>query len=211
MQGCSAARVEHLCELEPQKERLHVADTADPDTYRTQRSAAVRNRNVILDVAHRLLASDPDVSMNEIAKQAGVGAGTLYRNFPKREALILAVYRHDVDVLIQSVDQHLANERNARDALIAWFNELAGYIRIKHGLGEALRTQEIQSSIATTYAPVLEAVTKLVDACIREGFASTETKPEDVLLLMGFLWRIDSSESAQTTRITDIVFRGIAP
>ena len=71
-----------------------------PVTYGTQRRAAARNRVAILEVAHELLAESAAVSMNEIAKRAGVGAGTLYRHFPTREDLILAVYRHDVQKLV---------------------------------------------------------------------------------------------------------------
>ena len=74
-------------------------------TYGTQRRAAARNRAAILEVAHDLLAESAAVSMNEIAKRAGVGAGTLYRHFPTREDLILAVYRHDVQKLVDSVDE----------------------------------------------------------------------------------------------------------
>ena len=77
-------------------------------TYGTQRRAAARNRAAILEVAHDLLAESGAASMNEIAKRAGVGAGTLYRHFPTREDLILAVYRHDVQKLVDSVDEVLA-------------------------------------------------------------------------------------------------------
>ena len=65
-------------------------------TYQTQRKAAERNHEVILGAARELLAASPSASMNEVAKRAGVGAGTLYRHFPTREDLILAVYRRDI-------------------------------------------------------------------------------------------------------------------
>jgi AcrR family transcriptional regulator len=126
--------------------------------------------------------------MNEIAKRAGVGAGTLYRHFPTREDLILAVYRHDVQKLVDSVDGALATHPPL-EAFTAWFETLAAYIRVKHGLGEALHNAAIQHAIDETY----------------------RLDPADVLLLMGYLWRVGPGQDgiAQGRRLTQIVLDGI--
>jgi AcrR family transcriptional regulator len=186
--------------------------TADqtPATYKTQRNAAARNRLAILEAAHELLAESADVSMNEIAKRAGVGAGTLYRHFPAREDLILAVYRHDVQKLVGSVDQILATHPPLA-ALTTWFETLAAYIRVKHGLGEALHNAAIQHAIDETYAPVVAAVTKLLNACVADGSVRPGLDPADILLLMGYLWRVGPGEEgiAQGRRLTQIVLDGI--
>ena len=186
--------------------------TADqaPTTYGTQRRAAARNRVAILEVAHDLLAQSPDVSMNEIAKRAGVGAGTLYRHFPTREDLILAVYRHDVQKLVDSVDEALATH-TPLEAFTTWFETLAAYVRVKHGLGDALHNAAIQHAIDETYAPVVAAVTKLLDACVTEGIVRPGLDPADVLLLMGYLWRVGPGEQGVTQgrRLTRIVLEGI--
>jgi AcrR family transcriptional regulator len=186
--------------------------TADetPATYGTQRKAAARNRLAILEAAHELLAESATVSMNEIAKRAGVGAGTLYRHFPAREDLILAVYWHDVLKLVGSVDQILATHPPLA-AFTTWFETLAAYIRVKHGLGEALHNAAIQHAIDETYAPVVVAVTKLLDACVRDGSVRPGLDPADVLLLMGYLWRVGPGEDgiAQGRRLTRIVLDGI--
>jgi AcrR family transcriptional regulator len=179
-------------------------------TYRTQRQAAAHNRLAILAAAHELLAESATVSMNEIAKRAGVGAGTLYRHFPTREDLILAVYRHDVHNLVGSVDQILA----AHPPLVAfttWFETLAAYIRVKHGLGEALHNAAVQHAIDETYAPVVAAVAKLLDACVSDGSVRPGLDPADVLLLMGYLWRVGPGEDgiAQSRRLTQIVLDGL--
>jgi AcrR family transcriptional regulator len=181
-----------------------------PGTYGRQRWAAARNRAVILEVAHDLFAESPTVSLNEIAKRAGVGAGTLYRHFPSREDLILAVYRHDVDKLVGSVAGLLA-KHSAIDAFQLWFETLADYVRLKHGLGEALHKAEIQEAISETTAPVTAAVATLLDACVAEGSVRPGLDPADVLLLMGFLWRVAPDESgvAQGRRMIKIVFEGI--
>jgi AcrR family transcriptional regulator len=181
-----------------------------PVTYRTQRRAAARNHLAILEAAHELLAESAAVSMNEIARRAGVGAGTLYRHFPAREDLILAVYRHDVRKLVDSVDKLLAAQPPLA-AFTAWFEKLAAYIRVKHGLGEALHSAAIRNAIDETYAPVIAAVTKLLDACVADNSVRPDLDPADVLLLMGFLWRVAPDEDGvrQGRRLTQIVLDGI--
>jgi AcrR family transcriptional regulator len=77
-------------------------------SHDTLRADAQQNRDRILKVAHDAFARSSDASLNSIAKQAGVGAGTLYRHFPTREALLLAVYRHDVQTLVDSVTAAIA-------------------------------------------------------------------------------------------------------
>jgi AcrR family transcriptional regulator len=148
--------------------------------------------------------------MNEIAKQAGVGAGTLYRHFPTREDLILAVYRHDVQKLVDSVDQILATHAPL-EAFTTWFETLAAYIRVKHGLGEALHNAAIQDAINETYTPVVAAVTKLLDSAVAGNSVRRGLDPADVLLLMGYLWRVAPGEDGvrQGRRLTQIVLDGI--
>ena len=178
--------------------------------YDTQRKAADRNHAVILEVAHDLLASSPTASMNEIAKRAGVGAGTLYRHFPTREELILAVYRHDMQKLADSVDE-LLKTHSPLDAFVTWFETLAAYIRIKHGLDQALHSAAVRSAIDESYAPVAAAVARLLDAGVADGSVRPGLDADDVLLLMGFLWRLPPGDDGreQGLRIMRIVFNGI--
>jgi AcrR family transcriptional regulator len=181
-----------------------------PASYGTQRQAAARNRASILEVAHDLLAESATVSMNEIAKRAGVGAGTLYRHFPTREDLILAVYRHDVGKLVDSVDEVLARYPPL-EAFTTWFETLAAYVRVKHGLGDALHNAAVHDAINETYAPVEAAVGRLLDACVADGTVRAGLDPADVLLLMGFLWRVAPGPDGleQGRRLTQIVLDGI--
>ena len=178
--------------------------------YETQRKAADRNHAAILEVAHDLLASSPTASMNEIAKRAQVGAGTLYRHFPTREDLILAVYRHDMQKLADSVDE-LLKTHSPLDAFLTWFETLAAYISIKHGLDQALHSAAIRSAIDDSYAPVAAAVARLLDACVADGSVRPGLDADDVLLLMGFLWRLPPGDDGreQGRRIMRIVFNGI--
>jgi AcrR family transcriptional regulator len=149
---------------------------------------AQRNHGHILQVAHDAFAESGTTSLNEIAKRAGVGPGILYRHCPTRETLILAVYRRDVQRLVDWVDD-LLSAQAPLDALRVWFHTLADYIRVKHGLGEALHNAAVQDAINETYAPVVAAVGQLIDACVADGSLRSDLDPADVLLLMGFLWR----------------------
>ncbi|MFC8178873.1 TetR/AcrR family transcriptional regulator [Rhodococcus sp. NPDC057297] len=184
--------------------------TAAGPAKQARRRDAARNRVAILEVAHALLSESPTVSMNEIGKKAGVGAGTLYRHFPTREDLILAVYRHDIRRLVDSVDAMLV-EHAPIDAFKYWFDTLADYIRVKHGLGEALHSAAIQNAIDETYAPVVDAVRLLLDACASSGEFRPDLDPADVLLLMGFLWRVGPTADGrdQGRRVTEMVLTGL--
>jgi AcrR family transcriptional regulator len=177
-----------------------------------QRSDAVRNREHILQVAHDAFAESSETSLNAIAKRAGVGPGTLYRHYPTREALILAVYQHDVRRLVDSVSEVLAAQPPL-EALQSWFHTLADYVRVKHGLGNALQTAAVKDAINATYAPVVNAVARLLDACVADGSVRDGLDPDDVLLLMGFLWRVPDGPAGgqQARRMMDIAINGMRP
>lgn len=176
------------------------------------RADAQQNRARIIQAAHDALAESADASLNSIAKRARVGAGTLYRHFPTREALILAVYRHDIGVLVDSVPEVLARHEPL-DAFRAWFERLAEYVRIKHGLGEALNSVAAQAIVNQSYAPVTAAVGQLLAACEAAGLMRPGLDPADVLLLMGFLWRVGpgAEGKAQAARLLGVVIEGFRP
>jgi AcrR family transcriptional regulator len=180
-------------------------------TPASKRADALKNREHILQVAHDAFAESGLTSLNEIAKRAGIGAGTLYRHFPTREALILAVYRNDIENLVNSVPKLLAG-RSAVQAFRTWFVTLAGYIRVKHGLGEALHSPAAREAIRGSYAPVIAAVDSLIRACAAEGSMREGLQAADVLLLMGFLWRVapDSEGREQAERMMVLVLEGLA-
>jgi AcrR family transcriptional regulator len=185
---------------------------ADRTRVHLRRSDAQRNRDHILQVAHDAFAKSGTTSLNEIAKRAGVGPGTLYRHFPTREALILAVYRRDMQRLVDSVPDVLAIHPPL-DAFRVWFHTLAEYVRVKHGLGEALHSAAIKDAINETYAPVVAAVGKLIDACVACQAMRPGLEPDDVLLLMGFMWRVEAGPEGkrQAERIIELVIDGLAP
>lgn len=183
-----------------------------PSTYGTQRRAAARNRVAIIEAAHELFADNPLVPLSEVAKLAGVGAGTLYRHFPTRDDLLLAAYQHDIERLTITADEMLARQSSAKAAFIEWFETLSAYVRIKHGLGDALHSAAAQDVISASWAPAIAAVTKLVDACVAEGTIAPGHDPADVIMLMSFLWRVanNADGAAQGRRLIATVFAGLA-
>jgi AcrR family transcriptional regulator len=166
----------------------------------------------ILEVAHHALAASPDASLNSIAKAAGVGAGTLYRHFPTRETLILAVYRHDIDQLVDSVPALLA-EKPPLQALRFWIEQLAADVHIKHGLGDALDAATQQEIMRDTYQPVIDAITRLLGACEEAHAVRPGVDAADVLLLAGSLWRIEPGPEAdaRASRVLDLLIDGLRP
>ncbi|MEU6343471.1 TetR/AcrR family transcriptional regulator [Streptomyces sp. NPDC046977] len=178
----------------------------------TQRSDARKNRQVILQVAHDVLAESPDASLNSIAKRAGIGPGTLYRHFPTREALILEVYQHDIGRLVDSVADVLA-AHTPLDALRQWFTSLTAYVRIKHDLGEALHSAAAQQVVSASWPPVTAAVGQLLDACERAGEVRPGIDPTDVIMLMSCLWRTPDSPdgAAQAQRLMELAIGGLRP
>jgi AcrR family transcriptional regulator len=174
------------------------------------RADAQLNRERILAVSYDAFADDPKVSLNAIAKLAGVGPGTLYRHFPTREDLILAVYRQEIQSLVEAAPAIL-DEHAPVDALRVWFLRLADLVRVKHGLGEALQTAAAQDVVDETYAPVTRAIGVLLEACERAGEVRTGLEPADVLLMMGFLWRVGPGDAGeeQARRVLDLAIRGL--
>jgi AcrR family transcriptional regulator len=174
------------------------------------RADARLNRERILSVAYKAFAEDPDVSLNTIGKLAGVGAGTLYRHFPTREDLILAVYRQELQSMVDSVHDLVA-EYPPLEALRVWLLRLADFARVKHGLGEALQTAAGKDVAHEADMPVTEAVAVLLQACEKAGQVRPGLEAADVLLLMGFLWSTAAGDAGeqQARRVLDLAISGL--
>jgi AcrR family transcriptional regulator len=172
------------------------------------RSDARENRARILDAARQALAEDGGTSMNQIAQRAAVGPGTLYRNYPTREALVLAVYQLDIDQLIDSVPGLLA-AGPPLEALRRWTTDLVEAMRRKHGLGDALSPGAQRSITENTYGPVITAITQLLDAGKRDGTIRADADPRDFLQLTGALWRAASGPEDRSQPMLTLILDGL--
>ncbi|KUN60464.1 TetR family transcriptional regulator [Streptomyces canus] len=172
------------------------------------RSDALENRARILAAAREALTADGNTSMNQIAQRAGVGAGTLYRNFPTREALVLAVYQDEVDRIIGTVPDLLAG-MPPLEALRHWTTDLVDAMRRKHGLGDALSPSAHLAISEQSYGPVIAAITEILDAGNKDGSIRADADPGDFLQLTAALWRAASSPEDRAPRMLALILDGL--
>ena len=175
------------------------------------RADARANRDRILAVARDALAADPAASLNCIAKAAGVGAGTLYRHFSSREALVLGVYRNAIDRLV-ALAPMLLTKNSPIEAFRMWCNRLVIFGKMKYGIADIVHAATSDKDTQEIYLPMLGAIRQLIDACIESGDIRTGTDPEDILLLVGLLWRIPPGPAgeARVKRLLALTFRGLS-
>jgi AcrR family transcriptional regulator len=176
------------------------------------RADAQQNRARILAVAVEAFTESSTASLNSIAKKAGVGIGTLYRHFPTREALVLEVYRHEVQQLADTAPVLLAT-MPPLDALRAWLDRAAHYGMTKAGLAEAFSTLTTshEGLAAEAYGLVLGALSLLLHANEQVGSIRASLDPADVLVLMSFLWRIEpiGDWRSRSDRLLDLFLDGL--
>ncbi|MEU7102256.1 TetR/AcrR family transcriptional regulator [Streptomyces longwoodensis] len=172
------------------------------------RSDARENRARILAAAREALAADGSTSMNQIAQRAGVGAGTLYRNFPTRESLVLAVYQDEVARITGTVQDLLAR-MPPLEALRHWTTDLVEAMRRKHGLGDALGPGAHQAISEQSYGPVIAAITQLLDAGKKDGSIRPDADPGDFLQLTGALWRAAPSPEDRAPHMLALILDGL--
>jgi AcrR family transcriptional regulator len=173
---------------------------------RPMRADARRNRERLLEVAADAFARDgADASLEEIARQAGVGIGTLYRNFPSREALMEMVFRRNVDQLVTRTEQ-LMSSLPPDEALAAFMEQFVAYVATKRGLATHLKT--VLSADAElfvyTHSRIHEAISTLIKAAVESGRIRADAEPDDVLrALSGVCLASDASGSQdQACRIS---------
>jgi AcrR family transcriptional regulator len=147
--------------------------------------------------------------MRSVAQEAGVGQGTLYRHFPTREDLVLAVYYTDVECLLAAAVE-LSAAHAPREAMRRWLIELAAYGRVKRGVSRIVLAAATRHAIAERWRPlVLEAVESLLDAGARAGELRSDLDAEDVWPLLGFLWQEPLPEG-RAERLVTVVLDGLA-
>lgn len=184
--------------------------TVNPHPSKPSRKDARGNRERILAAAREALASSGGASLTAIAKVAGVGIGTLYRHFPTREALVMELYHHDIQELIDLAPALLA-DRPPLDALRDWFDEVARYGRLKYGVAEVVHAATNGGLDDPNYEPFLAAIGVLLDAGAADGSLKPGLDPGDVLLQLSVLWRIAPSPEgeARAARILALVVDGL--
>jgi AcrR family transcriptional regulator len=186
-------------------------ETAKPQ--RKLRADSIRNRELLLEAATEVFsAGSPQASLEAVARQAGVGIGTLYRHFPTREALFEAVYRHEVDHLGDLAEQ-LARDDGPTQALRTWLHANVRLVATKKGMIEALQPAAHGSSELKVYSfeRLTTAIGLLLDRAIAAGEIRADISAEDLLrTLVGIFYSQGAGEWQPTAlRLVDVFVDGL--
>jgi AcrR family transcriptional regulator len=190
---------------------------ASDDVARPLRADARRNREKLLAVAVATLSqSDGDVPLESIARQAGVGIGTLYRHFATREALVEAAYRHEVDRVCAAAGE-LRQVMPPDAALREWMQRFVEYVATKRGMAGALQSVVASDSrlFSHTYSQIVSALTSLLRAAIAVGTiradADADADAEDVLRALRGVWLVADEQHRPDSarRLLDLLMDGL--
>jgi AcrR family transcriptional regulator len=148
----------------------------------------------------------PHASVKDIAREAGVGIGTLYRRFPSKELLIEATYRHEVQHLCEAAPD-LAAELPPVEALRTWMERFLDFMATKDGMADVLRVVLTdEGERLETRAMLAAAIASLLTADVRAGVGA-----DDVLLALGGISLIATSENRPdlAIRLIDLLLHGV--
>ena len=189
-------------------------DVTERGEVRPLRADARRNRDALLVAAAAQFAErGVEAPLEDIARSAGVGIGTLYRHFPTRDALIADGYRREVDLLCGGVDELLAT-RPADEALAEWMRRFVGYVATKRGLAVALKSMVNDNSdllFAQSRAHINDSMARLVHAAVEAGLVRADADTKDVLQAMsGFcMFSQQAGWQEQAQRLVNLLVDGL--
>ncbi|GGP85250.1 TetR/AcrR family transcriptional regulator [Saccharothrix coeruleofusca] len=173
---------------------------------RPQRADSRRKFDALLAAAREVFAADGvNGSLEEIARRAGVGIGTLYRNFPTRQALFEAVYVDEVEALAAVADE--LRDHDPWDALVIWLRRFVGYATTKKAVYEALNTDS--PMFAACIELIHRAGVPLLRRAQEAGEARTDVTFDDVRYLINGISGASFADDAQRERVLTMALDGI--
>jgi AcrR family transcriptional regulator len=173
---------------------------------RPQRADARRNFEAVLAAAKDSFAvNGPDASLEEIARQAGVGIATLYRNFPTRADLLGAVYFDEIEALATTAED--VGDLEPWDALVVWLRRFIGYMATKRALIDGINRDSdlFRASRGALYS----SVEPLLERAQASGDVRPEITSSDLLLLFSGLLSVTYTDEEQRSRVLDLGLAGI--
>ncbi|WP_436532215.1 TetR/AcrR family transcriptional regulator [Actinoplanes sp. HUAS TT8] len=176
----------------------------------TTRRDAQRNRQRIIDAATQALASGQDlVKIEAIAREAGVGVGTLYRNFPSREALVEEVYRSELARLC-AMAPHLVTDLAPPEAMREFMRRYQDFVATKRGMAEALRAVIASGAITSgqTREHLSGAISTILDAGQADGSLRADVRPGDVTASMAGVM-LAAADPEQAGRMLRLLVDGL--
>jgi AcrR family transcriptional regulator len=182
-------------------------------TPRPLRADARRNRQSLLTAAAEALSEEGvDVSVEEVARRAGVGIGTLYRHFPTRVALVEAVYRQGVEHLCDAADE-LLRDNPPDDALAEWMQRFVRYVATKRALASHLKEMHRKDSelFTSTHQRILTAIDSILSAAVEAGCVRGDVAPLDLLRAMSGICTTSNPDDLydQASRLTTLLMDGL--
>ncbi|MBQ0991209.1 TetR/AcrR family transcriptional regulator [Micromonospora sp. H61] len=177
-----------------------------------KRADARRNEATLLDAAAAaFVISGVDAPVRDIAARAGVGVGTIYRHFPTRADLIVAVYRHQVEACAQAGPTLLADSSTPHAALAQWINLFVDFLVTKHGLAEALQSDN--AAFETLHAYFLDRLVpvcaQLLDAAAAAGEIRTDVTAFELLRGVGNLCIGAGAPRYDARRMVELLVAGL--
>ncbi|WP_420156659.1 TetR/AcrR family transcriptional regulator [Nocardiopsis sp. CNT-189] len=192
---------------------MAAADQPGKAPARSRRADALRNQRTLLAAAAEVFVdSGVDAPVREIAARAGVGLGTIYRHFPTRADLVVAVYRHQVEACAEAGPRLLAEADSPFTALRRWIDLFVDFLVTKHGLAGALRSDG--SGFEALHAYFLERLVpvcaRLLDAAAEAGEISADTGAVELMRGIGNLCigRGDDPDY-DPRRLIELLLRGL--
>jgi AcrR family transcriptional regulator len=186
-------------------------DAARP--ARALRADAQRNRDALLESAAAAFAEHGvDASLEDVARRAGVGIGTLYRHFPTRDALVEAAYRRGVEQLCDAAESLLA-EQPADQALENWMLHFVGYVATKRGLAATLKLAGDTHSelFAYVHERIFGAIASLIAAAEATGRIRRDVDGGDLIRALGGICMVSDQAGwqAQARRLVSLLMDGL--
>jgi AcrR family transcriptional regulator len=182
------------------------------DAARPMRADARRNSELLIATAREVFAEKgAEAPLDEIAKRAGVGAGTLYRHFPNRDALVEAVYRGEVSELADRASALLA-EYPPDVALAEWMRAQVRFISHRHGLAMSLKATLSRTSETMVWCKnrLLGSAEELLDAAIHAGAVRADLEPYDLLRLgHGIAVAAELGSESDGERLIEVMLNGL--
>ena len=177
---------------------------------RPKRADARRNYDKLIAAAREAFTEkDSSASLEDIARRAGVGIGTLYRHFPTRTDLIEAVYVEEVQALCRSADG--LRDAPAWDALVGWLHRFIGYVATKQALAEELfavadRDSEVFKTCRVAFYGAGEPLLRRAQEA---GTVRPDVSIDDVVKMVGGIAKIQGADPATVERILSVALDGL--
>jgi len=185
---------------------------SDLTTNRPKRVDARRNYDKLIAAAREAFTEEGgSASLEEIARRAGVGIATLYRNFPTRQDLLEAVYVEEVEAVCRTAEELLGDP--PWDALVAWLHRFLDYVATKQALSQELfsllgRDSAVLVGCRTAFYAAGEKVLLRAQGA---GVVRTDVGIDDVVMLVAGISKVPSASPGQIPRLLDIALEGLRP